>query len=379
MKISRRDFVAYSSGLLSCLAPSFLKDKSLLQDGARIKSSNPEKKTLVMIHLAGGNDWFNTIIPFSNSLYYNYRPNIAIASDEVLPLSAELAFHPALSEMKKLYDANQVAVVLNTGLSDDHALSHHKANRLRQYVGTTNEITWMEKYANLTVGEAGKEKAFLGINIEPVISNPAHEEDSFRTKEQVLVSRIDRSKKFEFNLDIHHRLDINFGDCNAYQKDGFVKGMELISKAIEENTNATIYNISFGGFDTHCNQLERHSHLLSMLSEAIMSFQRDLEINGLAERVMVLISSEFGRSLRENESLGTDHGFINHVLVIGKGVNGGIYGAPTKFAPGNASNIAKCDFDIHRLYATVFDQWLSCSGETVFGRSAEALSLFKSV
>jgi uncharacterized protein (DUF1501 family) len=129
---------------------------------------------------------------------------------------------------------------------------------------------------------------------------------------------------------------------------------------IQQNYNATVYNISLGGFDTHSNQLDQHASLLRMLSEAIFSFQQDLNKHGLADRVLTVIQSEFGRTLKENDELGTDHGLTNHVLVVGNSAKGGIYGI--------SELIQNHQFDFRQIYATIFERWLECSSGYILGK-----------
>ena len=65
---------------------------------------------------------------------------------------------------------------------------------------------------------------------------------------------------------------------------------------------------AFGMYDTHSDQPEQLAEGLKLTSESLLAFQRDLEARGLADRVITLVWSEFGRRAAENGSNGTDHG-----------------------------------------------------------------------
>ena len=52
---------------------------------------------LAVFSLSGGNDFMNTVIPYTNPLYRDYRPTLAVAEDQVVPINDELAFHPAMA------------------------------------------------------------------------------------------------------------------------------------------------------------------------------------------------------------------------------------------------------------------------------------------
>ena len=70
---------------------------------------------LVVVQLTGGNDYINTVIPYQDPLYYDSRKTVGISQDEVLPISDGLAFNPALTAMKSLYDQGKVAVINGIG------------------------------------------------------------------------------------------------------------------------------------------------------------------------------------------------------------------------------------------------------------------------
>ena len=72
-------------------------------------------RSLVVIQLSGGNDGLNTVVPYSNGLYYDFRPEVRIPQDDVLKLDDELGFHPSMSPIKRLWDDGKVAVINGIG------------------------------------------------------------------------------------------------------------------------------------------------------------------------------------------------------------------------------------------------------------------------
>ncbi len=354
MKISRRDFVVQSSGLLFSLAPFIGIGPNLLTvDKTNLFETklSDEKNILVLIYLAGGNDWFNTVIPYNYPDYYRLRPSIAINPETVLKLDNDFSFHPALTEMKSLYDKGDVAVLLNCGVTE-HNLSHHKAIQLMQYADGNK--TWQARYAELTLNELGNQ-SFPTINAEPQIFRDKDASDDIKSRDKLLFSSLSASNDFEFNLDLHYELGIESNEPNTYVEHGFDFALKQTARLITQKTNSTIYNISLGGFDTHANQLDQHAYLLKVLSKGLHSFQSDLDKCGFGHRVLTLICSEFGRNAKENESQGTDHGFINHVLAIGDSVKGGIYGkGKAEMANGLQNKIGHAQLQVAAL------SWLSC-------------------
>ena len=78
-------------------------------------TSNIKDPILVVLQLTGGNDYLNTIIPYSNPIYYDNRPNLGIPQSDVLPIDNDFGFNPTLKPIKDLYDQGKVAVINGIG------------------------------------------------------------------------------------------------------------------------------------------------------------------------------------------------------------------------------------------------------------------------
>src|SRR5262249_51619263 len=113
------------------------------------------------------------------------------------------------------------------------------------------------------------------------------------------------------------------------------------------------------GYDTHYAQLTAHANLLRELGGALKAFLDDLAASKLAERVAVLCFSEFGRTVKENGSAGTDHGTAGPVLLAGPGVRAGLVGeAPSLLDLDPRHGDLRVGLDFRRVYATVLEDWL---------------------
>ncbi len=142
--------------------------------------------------------------------------------------------------------------------------------------------------------------------------------------------------------------------------------LQTVALLISGGLKTQLYVVRIGGFDTHANQVApagdptvgAHAVLLSQLSDAISSFQEDLRRQGLEERVLGMTFSEFGRQIRENDSLGTDHGTAAPLFLFGSCVEGGIVGTN----PVIKTNVEPQDgvamqHDFRSVYATVMRDW----------------------
>lgn len=84
---------------------------------------------------------------------------------------------------------------------------------------------------------------------------------------------------------------------------------------------------------------------------------QDMERIGRADEVTVLAFSEFGRRAAENTSLGTDHGTVNHMYVIGKQVKGGHYGKPPSLTDLDVGGNVAHTIDFRRFYVSLIEGW----------------------
>jgi uncharacterized protein (DUF1501 family) len=78
-------------------------------------ASTTKDPVLVVLQLTGGNDYLNTVIPYTNPLYKDYRPVVGIPESKVLPLDDAAAFHPAMAPMKAIYDRGDMAIIHGVG------------------------------------------------------------------------------------------------------------------------------------------------------------------------------------------------------------------------------------------------------------------------
>ena len=111
-------------------------------------------------------------------------------------------------------------------------------------------------------------------------------------------------------------------------------------------------------FDTHVQQPDLHRRLLSCADDAIFCFVKDLQRLGHADRVLVMVYSEFGRRVPENANLGTDHGSANNMFFIGNRVNGGHYCVlPSLVNLIDSGNLAFTT-EFRQVHATAIEDWL---------------------
>ncbi len=128
-----------------------------------------------------------------------------------------------------------------------------------------------------------------------------------------------------------------------------------------------------GGYDTHSNQAAALSAGLTTTTDNIRAFWRDLELRGLADRVVISLWSEFGRRPQENGSAGTDHGAAGAAFVIGKDVRQGLIGEFPGLTPGTGldpyGNL-RATADFRGLYCALLEQWFGTEAAGIIPSAA---------
>jgi uncharacterized protein (DUF1501 family) len=154
--------------------------------------------------------------------------------------------------------------------------------------------------------------------------------------------------------------------------------LRLMARLIKADVGTRVYYTRQSGYDTHSAQLGTHATLLGELAGAMQAFLDDLAAAKLADRVVLLTFSEFGRSVKENGSAGTDHGTAGPVLVAGRPVKPGLVGKTPSLLELDAKHgDLKMGLDFRQVYATVLEDWLGLPAKTALGGTFERLPLFR--
>ena len=393
--MKRRDFIKQSS-LASSLffVPSFVKAFE-----TATKNVLGYKK-LVIIQLSGGNDGLNTIVPYTNDIYYNNRPALAISKSDILKINDELGFHNKLAPLKNLYDKGYLSIINNVGYPNPNR-SHFRSTDIWHTASDSNVYSntgWLGRY----IDNHGK-MPYSGIEIDDSLSlilkgetvngiatkNPAVLNRNMRTPyfENILKQQTDDHLS-EHNLGYLYKTMIEakssakyifetsktYNSTFTYPQNPFGKQLKTTAQFINSGINSQVYYVSMGGFDTHVNQSKRQDKLLNVYAESMDVFIKDLEKSDTFKDTLVLTFSEFGRRVKQNAANGTDHGAANNVFVIGKNLSKpGFYNEAPNLLDLDKNNDLKYTVDFRSIYATVLKNWLEVNDGQVLNKSFKTL------
>ena len=376
-------------------------------------TQNGKPPVLVVVQLSGGNDFLNTLVPYTNGHYYDARPTVVIPQDEVLPLNDELAFNPNMAPLKDVYDDGKMAIVQGIGYANS-SRSHFRAMDIwhtcePKKVGT-------EGWLGRTIRELdpNKENVLTAVNIGrglpralvapgvPVASVGDLDNVGLMTSIQESERRdmaLDMFKKMyapaigagpvmeylsQTGSDVHTGADILKQAPAMYQSDveyadnPIAKSLKDVARIHLAGFGTRIFYTNHGGYDHHANEKLSHPGLLKDLSGAIVDFFQDLRNHDAAEEVTMLVFTEFGRRMRDNGS-GTDHGSGGGAFVIGERVDGGLYGEYPSVDPSDWLYGEDLDWnvDYRGVYSTILEQWMKVDPVPIVDGQFEQINPFK--
>ena len=356
-------------------------------------TSTKKERNVVVIELQGGNDALNTVIPYNNPLYYDFRSNVGIPEGEVLHLDGEVGFNPNLAPVKHLWDQGKFAVINGIGYPNPNR-SHFRSRDV-WYTAESEKIGaegWLA--AAIRDLDARGENVLTGVNFgrglpRAMVARGVPVASVANLETYGLMPDIQDEKSRQYALEAFSRIygpteskDVVaqvlsetgsnalrgadrlrtapelYSSTVEYAETPISQSLKNMAQVMSAGLGTRIYYTTHGSFDTHSNELPAHAKLWTDVSTAIADFTSDLEEHGLADDTLILVFSEFGRRIRDNGT-GTDHGSGGVAFVTGGSVHGGLYGEYPSLRPEDHSE-GDLHFtnDFRSTYATILNRWL---------------------
>ena len=367
---------------------------------------------LVVIQLTGGNDYLNTVIPYGDPRYYENRTSVAVPQDQVLPIDDHFGFNPALAPIKDMYDQGKVALINGVGYPTPNR-SHFRSMDIwhtcePDKIGTEG---WLGRVIRDL--DPRSENVLTGVNFGrglpralaltgvPVASVAVLETYGVLTG---ITGEPDRSEALDVfarmyapavgsgpimdylgrtGLDALKGADIlktapaKYASSVEYADTSIGRNLLGISKVLHANLGTRIFYTQHSGYDTHASQVPAHTNLWTELSQAVTDFYADLREHDMADNVLMLVFTEFGRRVKDNGS-GTDHGSGGLALAIGDPVQGGMYSEyPSLREEDLLEGDLHFNIDYRGIYGTILEDWLGLDPVPVVGGSFEQLDFVR--
>ena len=371
------------------------------------------EKNLVVIQLSGGNDYLNTLVPYQDGLYYDFRPNMGLKGDDVIPLDDRLAFNSNMGPFKTLFDQGKMAVLMGIGYPEP-SRSHFrsmdiwhtaepftsssegwlgKANSLidpegRNPITTVNfgrglpralasqgvsvaSVGALESYG-LYTGLAGARNGDAMLDTISRIYQPMAD-DGFPSRRI-----LETGRGMLDGADLLREAPANYTSDVEYPEDNpIAQSLKGIAQVMSADLGTRIYYAAHGSFDTHTNELVNHALLWDQVSTAVACFWEDVRQLGKGDETVIWMFSEFGRRIADNGA-GTDHGSGGAAFVIGDSVKGGLYGDYPKLALSDQlDGDVRFNTDFREVYATLLEDVLGIESEPVLKQKFSTLDLIR--
>ena len=362
--------------------------------------NNGKKRALVVLQLIGANDPLNTVVPYSDGLYYDNRPTVAVPADQVLPIDDNFGFNPNMGPIKSLWDQGKVAVINGIGYSNPNR-SHFRSMDIwhtaepdkistEGWLGRAirdldptgdNVLTGVNFGRGLprSLGCRGVPVASVG-NLETYGLFPDVEDDlkkgyaleafaqmygGSQGWDPVIDSLGQTGRDALKGADILRTAPAQYSSTIEYGPSAIAQSMKNICQVMFADLGTQIYYASYGSFDTHGDELAVHGKLWQDVGGAVADCYADLEEHGWQDDALIFVWTEFGRRIKDNGS-GTDHGAGGLALLIGGSVNGGMYGQyPSLKEAEQLDGDLKANNDYRSTYATIVDRWMGLDAPSI--------------
>ena len=402
---TRRSFLADTLGIavLGGVMPQAFMRAAIAQTLPSYEATNAPENVLVVIQMGGGNDGLNTIVPYSDEDYHRARATIAIDEKRVLRLDDRIGFNPVMTALTELYKEGRVAVVQGVSYPNPNR-SHFEATQIWETASPdlSRSTGWLGRYLDEALRGTSNSRIdasnyFSGIALGdtiPTAMATSHVDvtavsavstfgyntgrdveskksagmlfDGAQPGQSPYLSLIQETARNAYHGSDLFRAEIaSFRHAATYPKDPFSAQLALAAQIIGSNIGTRVIFVSIGSFDTHAGQRARQDRLLGYLSDGLFAFYRDLQAHGLADRVLTMTFSEFGRRVQQNASNGTDHGTAMPLFILGGKVKGAIYGDHPSLTDLDDNGDLKFHTDFRSVYATVLSRWLGRNPDTI--------------
>jgi len=358
--ISRRKMTACSAEAFGTLALFGLSGMALAR-----KTEQDKYPILVTLFLRGGIDGLHLVGPANDPNYIAARPSTLRVTDrgedkgyalKNAPQDLDFRLHKSAGGLKELYDEERLAIVHACGLKNGTRSHFDAQDMMERGTGTQSDGSlstgWLTRFLNQIPGsgpfratsiQSETPVSLLGCGNAVAMESPKEfglwTEGAVRDSLRALYKGSGNIRRAgQTTLDAIDSLETRLGDLESRETSEYAplpgirypgdwpgeewsQSLKGLAQLIKQDMGIQAATIDLDGWDTHQYQSWTFKERVAAMGSAINAFYNDL--SAYHDRLTIVVMSEFGRRLKANQSEGTDHGYGNAMLVIGKHVNGG--------------------------------------------------------
>lgn len=359
---------------------------------ARAAAAQPSR-LLVLVYLYGGNDGFNTWVPYTDSLYYRLRPNIAVPRDAVMKITERHGFHPSLAPLMTSWKAGDLALVQGVGYPE--GTQQHYRDAEIAFTAADTEMRsegWISRalakgatapcmaFDMLDIREADPMGPYRGERVPAVQVHHA--------RELLMKHRVQDCATVTNGPGVAALRDlppVSRALATAFPDDPFGEAMRATVELAAADRAVPVIHVTINGLDgdkhhsvdCHWKQLDYHGDALRRLAEGLAALRLGLQEIGRWDETIVATYDEFGRSPVENADLGTHHGLATTHFVMGGRVKGGLHGEAPPVERVYLVGGPAPTMDTRRVWTTIAQNWWGLDAAGLFDGRHRPLDLIK--
>jgi len=364
-------------------------------------ATQDHRRLLVLVYLYGGNDAYNTWVPYTDDLYYRVRPTIAVPRDSVIRITDRHGFHPSLASLVPAWEAKELALVQGIGYPE--GTQQHFRDEDTAFTGCDgrdySSEGWITRAlaSRAPLGHLADAVAFDVLDTRQADPMGPFRGDKLGVVQVYYATELLAARRFsgcatESNTAGHQRIAAQtqpFAPAalsTSFPDDYFGQAMRAAVELAAADRTLPVIHVSLNGLDLdkhhsvdcHWDQLKYHGDALRRLAQGLAALRAGMIEIGRWDETLVATYDEFGRSPMENEDHGTHHGLGTTHFVMGGRVKGGLYGeAPPvlrmfPYIGGPAPVI-----DTRALWTMVARQWWNAPTDGLFPKRVAPLELLR--
>lgn len=337
-------------------------------------------RLLVLVFLYGGNDGYNTWVPYTNETYYRVRPNIAVPRDAVLKIDEHHGLHPSLAALMPSWQARELAIVQGLGYGEctqQHFRDIETAFTACDGLEFSREGWVTRALAGRAHADAVADAvAFNVLDIRLADPMGPFRGDKLGVVQVYWAEQLLRTRRWAQS--VHETNAIGRDELarapdalapvalqTRFPDEPFGNAMHAAVELASLERSLPVIHVALNGLDDdkhhsvdcHWDQAKYHGDALRRLAEGLAALRAGLIEIGRWNDTLVATYDEFGRSPMENADHGTHHGLATTHFVMGGRVKGGLHGEAPPMVRMYPIGGPAPTLDTRRLWTTVVERW----------------------